>query len=86
MPTPQFTIGDIMEILVTKAGLPRDAVTTDLSATFADIDLDSLAFLQLQAEIADRYGLELDDGHPHETFGEILVLINGALRISERVA
>ncbi|RAY13064.1 acyl carrier protein [Actinomadura craniellae] len=81
----QFTISDLMEILVRKAGLPREAVTDDPDATLDDIGLDSLAFLQLQAEINSRYGFELDDERPHETFGEILALIREGLGLRESV-
>ena len=61
MQPTHFTMEDLMDVLVSKAGLPRDATTTDPAATFADIDLDSLAYLQLGAEIAGRFGFELDD-------------------------
>jgi minimal PKS acyl carrier protein len=86
MQPAHFTIEDLMDILVSKAGLPRSATTTDPSATFADIYLDSLAYLQLGAEIADRFGFELDDERPHETFGEILELINDGLAAHQAVA
>ncbi|WP_235002441.1 acyl carrier protein [Actinacidiphila paucisporea] len=71
-----------MEILVVKAGLPRSAVTADPSATLSDVDLDSLAQLQVKAEIEDRYGIELDDEHANATFGELVTLVNEEL--SER--
>jgi acyl carrier protein len=68
-----------MEILVSKAGLPRSAVTTDLSATLRDVDLDSLAELQVRAEIEDRYGIELDDERASATFGDLVTLVNEGL-------
>ena len=77
-----FTISELMEILVVKAGLPRSAVTNDSNATLNDVDLDSLAQLQVRAEIEDRYGVELDDEHAHATFGELVTLVNEGL--SER--
>lgn len=80
MPSSQFTIADIMDILITKAGLPRDAATEDPSATFDAMGLDSLAYLQLQAEISDRYGFELPDMSTEDTLGEIIAAINDGLR------
>jgi acyl carrier protein len=79
MAVPTFTMNDLMEILIAKAGLPRDAVTDDLAATLADVELDSLARIQLKAEIADRYGVEIDDERTDETFGELLALVNEGL-------
>lgn len=79
MTVPSFTMVDLMEILITKAGLPRDAVTDDKGGTLADLGLDSLALLQLSAEIADRYGVEIDDERPEATLGELLAFINKGL-------
>jgi acyl carrier protein len=76
---PTFTINDLMEILVVKAGLPRSAITADPGATLSDVDLDSLAQLQVKAEIEDRYGVELDDEHADATFGELVTLVNEGL-------
>lgn len=76
MAVPTFTMMELMEILVTKAGLPRDSVTDDLAATLGDVDLDSLARIQLRAEIATRYGVEIDDERTDATFGELLALVN----------
>ena len=86
MQPTHLTMADLMEILVSKAGLPRSAMTANPDATFADVDLDSLAYLQLGKEVAARFGFELDDSQPHETFGEILALINDGLAGPEAVA
>ena len=83
MPAMRLTIEDLMKVLVTKAGLPRDRVSTDPFITFTDMGLDSLAYLQLQAEIADTYGIELDDDLLHGTLGEILALVNESLAVRE---
>jgi len=79
MAVPTFTMVDLMEILIAKVGLPRDAATDDLGATMADVDLDSLARLQLKAEIEDRYGVEIDDERSDATFGELLAMVNEGL-------
>ncbi len=74
-----FTMSELMEILVVKAGLPRSAVTDDPNATLRDVDLDSLARLQVRVEIEDRYGIELDWEQADTTFGELVALVNEGL-------
>jgi acyl carrier protein len=76
MAVPVFAMDDLMEILVERAGLPREAVTGDERATLETVGLDSLALLQLKAGIEDRYGVEIDE-RPDATFGEVLALVNG---------
>lgn len=78
----KFTINELMEILVVKVGLPRSAVTDDPGRTMSDVDLDSLAQLQVLVEIEERYGLQLDDERADMTFGELVELVNEEL--SER--
>lgn len=75
----QFSMADLMDLLVQKAGLGRDGTTDDPGATFDDVGLDSLAFLQLQTELQNMHGVELPD-NPHEiTFGEIVDYVNDHL-------
>ncbi len=74
-----FTIDQLMEILVVKAGLPRSAVTADPGATMSDVDLDSLAYLQLRVEIEDRHGIEIGEEYAKATFGELVRLVNEGL-------
>jgi len=71
----QFTIDDLMSLLVAKVGLPPQATTTDPAATFDDLGLDSLAFLQLQGELQDGYGCELPDDRPR-SLGEVIGYVN----------
>jgi minimal PKS acyl carrier protein len=81
MSTPQFSVADLVEILVRAAGLPAGTVPASDALTLADTGLDSLAFLQLQAELADRYAVELPDERRHEyTFGDIVAFVNGNLQ------
>jgi acyl carrier protein len=79
MAEPTFTMTELMDILVTKAGLPRNAVTHDLDVTLGDVDLDSLARIQLRTEIASRYGVEIDDERTDATFRELLSVVNEGL-------
>jgi acyl carrier protein len=81
MPEPSFTLSDLMELLTEKAGLPPSAHTTDPAARFADVGLDSLAFLSMQTELQDRYGTEMPDDSPDRyTFGDIVTTVAGAAR------
>ena len=74
---PKFDIDDLMALLVAKVGLPPQARTDDPQSTFADIGLDSLAFLQLQAELQGLYGVQLPTDRPQTfTFGEIVEHVN----------
>lgn len=75
--TEKFSIDDLMSLLVAKVGLPAQARTDNPQSTFADIGLDSLAFLQLQAELQGLYGVELPTDRPQAfTFGEIVSHVN----------
>ena len=80
MPTQTFSHDELMTLLVTKVGLPPQARTADPDATFADVGLDSLAFLRLQAELEDRYGFELPGEQACAyTFGEITSYVSDRL-------
>jgi minimal PKS acyl carrier protein len=75
-----FTIDDLMSLLVSKVGLPKEMRTEDPSKTFGDLGLDSLAFLQLQSELQGLYGFELPDDRPlAQTVGDITSEINKRL-------
>ena len=81
MPDQTFTLDDLMDLLTEKAGLPASSHTTDPDARFADIGLDSLAFLSMQTALQDRYGTEMPDDSPGRyTFGEIVATVAGAAR------
>ena len=77
MPSEKFSIDDLMSLLVAKVGLPAQARTDNPQSTFADVGLDSLAFLQLQAELQSLYGVQLPTDRPQTfTFGEIIDVVN----------
>jgi minimal PKS acyl carrier protein len=74
-----FTIADLMALLSQKAGLPADRHTDRRDLLFVDLDLDSLAFLQLQGELKRRYGVELPDDRAQEySIGDILDTVSTA--------
>jgi acetyl-CoA carboxylase biotin carboxylase subunit len=79
MPATSFTLDDLMDLLSEKAGLPPESRTTDPDAHFADIGLDSLAFLSMQTELHDRFGTEMPDDDPDRyTLGEIVATVSSA--------
>ena len=79
MPDTPFTLDDLMDLLSEKTGLPPESRTTDPDAHFADIGLDSLAFLAMQTELHDRFGIEMPDDSPGRyTLGEIVATVSAA--------
>ena len=79
MPDTTFTLSDLMTLLTEKAGLPASSHTTDPDAHFADIGLDSLAFLSMQTELHDRFGTQMPEDNPDEyTLGEIVQAVSAA--------
>jgi len=64
--TKEFTFDDLKNILVGRVGLPEDAVSDDPDASFEDMGLDSLAFVEIQLAIQQDYGFEIPDEDAHE--------------------
>jgi len=79
MTAPAFTLTDLMQLLTEKTGLPPAQHTSDPEAHFADVGLDSLAFLSMQTELQDRYGVAMPDDNPDAyTFGQIVETVSAA--------
>lgn len=76
--TDVFTINDLLDILVVETGISRESIDDSPDSTFADFGLDSLAFLQLQAVLEDRYGAELDTEDQHVPLNQLVSVVNGA--------
>jgi minimal PKS acyl carrier protein len=75
-----WTADDLFDLLVSRVGLPPSERPASLDVTFADIGLDSLAYLQLQAEVHGRFGVELPAEIPADyTLGKILTDVNAAV-------
>lgn len=80
MTTSAFTLPDLMDLLVTSVGLPGSARTDDPTRTTVDLGLDSLAFLQLQTELQERYGCPVDETTRAEdvTLGDLVEQVNAS--------
>lgn len=57
----QFTFEDLKGMLVNRIGMREQEVGEDTTATFEGLGLDSLAFLEIQLEVEQRYGFQVDD-------------------------
>jgi minimal PKS acyl carrier protein len=76
----RWTADGLLDFLVAQAGLPPGDRPGSLDVTFADVGLDSLAYLQLQAEVYGMFGVELPAEPPSDyTLGQILVAVNSGL-------
>jgi acyl carrier protein len=62
----QFTFNDLKEILVNRVGLPPEDVVDDPNATFDSMGLDSLAFVEIQLAVQQRYGFTIPDEDAHD--------------------
>ena len=78
----QFTFEDLKSILVNRVGLRESDVLSDPSASFEDMGLDSLAFVEIQLELEQRYGFRVSDsdaGHI-KSIGEAIDYTNRRLQ------
>jgi len=56
-----LTAADITAILARNCGLDPDRAAADTSASLAELGMDSLAVLELQAVVADTYHVRIPD-------------------------
>jgi acyl carrier protein len=82
---PEFTFADVKDILVNRVGLPEAEVVEDLSMTFDDLGLDSLAFVEIQLAIQQQYGFTIPDEDASQitTIGDAIEYSNRRLREME---
>ena len=71
-----FTFGDLKKILVNRVGVPEQNIANDPNLTFDEIGLDSLAVVELQLAIQQKYGFQIDDRH--------ITTIGGAIDFTNR--
>ena len=85
MSVQEFTFEDLRNILVNRVGLPEDAVANDPNASFEDMGLDSLAFVEIQLAIQQDYGFTIpdEDAEKITTIGEAIEYSNRRLQEQE---
>ena len=81
----RFTHEDLKRILVDRIGLPETEVPDDPETAFADIGLDSLALVEVQLAVQQRYGFAIPDADAGvmTTFAETIDYVNARLRAAE---
>ena len=78
----QFTFEDVKRILVERVGLPEEKVVDDPTATFEDMGLDSLAFVEIQLAIQQEYGFTI----PDEDADKLVTVGEGIEYVNQRLA
>jgi acyl carrier protein len=76
-----FTFADLKRILVDRVGLAEENVVDDPNASFEDMGLDSLAFVEVQLAMQQDYGIEIADEDADQilTVGQALDYVNRKL-------
>jgi acyl carrier protein len=85
MAAQTFAFDDLKRILVDRVGMPADDVVDDPSATFEDMGLDSLAFVEIQLAMQQEYGFAIadEDAQTITTVGEAIEYVNRKLAEGE---
>ena len=82
MSTQTFGFEDLKRILTERIGLAEEDVKEDPSATFEDMGLDSLAFVDIQLAMQQEYGFTIpeEDAEGIQTVGEAIDYVNRRLQ------
>jgi acyl carrier protein len=82
MPAQVFTFEDLKDILVKRVRLPETQIKSDPTASFEDMGLDSLALVELQLEVQQRYGFVIPDEDVRQllTIGQAIDYTNRRLQ------
>ena len=77
----QVGLEDLKRILVDRVGLPAEDIPDDLTTTFDELGLDSLAFMEISLAVEQEYGLQVDEEDAERilTLGEALDYVNSRL-------
>jgi acyl carrier protein len=80
-----FTFEDVKRILVDRVGVAEENVVDDPNATFEDMGLDSLAFVEIQLAIQQEYGFTIpdEDADNLQTVGQGIDYVNQRLAEQE---
>ena len=73
---PATTTADLTSILVTNCGLDADAAAAAPEASLTELGMDSLALLELQAVVLDRYQVRIPEDAGQLTITEIAELVD----------
>ena len=84
-PHGQFAFDDLKRILVDRLGVAEDQIEDDPSATFDQLGLDSLAFIEFQTALDEDWGVHVrdDDAEQIYTIGDAIEYVNE--RLAERI-
>jgi acyl carrier protein len=77
-----FTFNDLKDILVKRIRMPEAQIKNDPSLSFDAMGLDSLALVELQLEVQQRYGFTIPDEDVRHitTIGQAIDYTNQRLR------
>lgn len=77
-----FTFDDLKDILMKRVRMPEWQIKNDPSLTFYAMGLDSLALVEVQLEIQQRYRFTIPDADLQHivTIGQAIEYINGRLQ------
>jgi acyl carrier protein len=81
----QFTFDDLKRILVDRVGLNEADVVDDPDASFEDMGLDSLAFVEVQLAMQQEYGFTIpdEDAEKITRVGEAIEYVNQKMQEQE---
>jgi acyl carrier protein len=76
-----FTFDDLRGLLVDRIGMSPEEVGDDPSLAFDDMDLDSLAFEEIQLALENAYGFSItyEDAQTIRTLGDAIDYTNRRL-------
>ena len=77
-----FTFDDLTRLLVERIGLSEDEVGDDPSRAFDELDLDSLAFEEIQLALENAYGFTIS----YEDAQKLITLQDAIDYTNERLA
>lgn len=80
-----FGFGDLKEILTDRIGLEEADIPDDEATTFESCGLDSLAIMEVQLEVEQRYGFQVseEDAASISTFGDAVSYVQRRLSEGE---
>lgn len=74
----ESTFERIVQILRDRCELD-ESIQITAETTFKDIDLDSLAVVEIALECEDEFGIQIDVEEPPKTMGEFVALVDSLM-------